>query len=118
MREQRNADSEMKRKELELKERELALRERELSIGRPNETAPAPEVITGVTVEAPYTTATDNPVETSTIVTTTESAGAITTDTAQPEAYANAYRCGRAKKDGEICGTFVASEGEACRHHQ
>ncbi len=36
---------------------------------------------------------------------------------AQPVEAPTTYRCGRTKKDGEICATFVTSEGEACRHH-
>lgn len=126
MREQRTSDSEMKLREIELRERELALRERELGIA-PKEVfvstgayvTPTPEVITGVRTYAPSTTTTTNPAlaspETSTIVTTTESAGAITTDTA---AYANVFRCGRATKSGEDCTRFVKIDGEACPHHQ
>lgn len=105
-------DRELRLREIELKERELALRERELGITHPAQTvAVVPPVVTE-TVSAPFVAEADY-VAPEPVTTTTADLGRYPDGDEAP----TTYRCGRKKKDGEICNTFVASEGEPCRHH-
>jgi len=69
------------------------------------------------TVSAPFVQTVGSPVVES-VTTVTSNLPPLTVQMASDEQEApTTYRCGRTKKDGEICATFVTSEGEACRHH-
>lgn len=119
-------DRELRLREIELKERELRLREMELGITQPAQTvAVAPPVVTetvsnqtaigaGIGEATRYPDGDEVEVTTDAAVFTAEMLEQSTFTDKAP----TTYRCGRTKKDGEICNTFVASEGEACRHHQ
>jgi len=130
-------DRELRLREIELKERELALRERELGITQPAQTvAVAPPVVTETVVTAPTVDVVSvnghaltrypdgdelEPVAASVAYTEPSDGIGVIPEIPMPteatETVATTYRCGRIKKDGEICNTFVASEGEPCRHH-
>lgn len=116
-------DRELRLREIQLKERELALRERELGITQPAQTvAVAPPVVTE-TVATPLTDdmiVKDGDTWTVPVGEYTVPEGGLDVPpnvTLQGAEAPTTYRCGRTKKDGEICATFVTSEGEACRHH-
>lgn len=101
------SDTSLRERELALKERELAIREAELGLTS--------------TVSAPFAQTVGSPIVASTTTIATGDSPMTIEMSRFPDGdeveATTTYRCGRPKKDGEICATFVASEGEACRHH-
>lgn len=143
-RELRLREIELKERELALRERELGMTPKvEPFVPTGEYTTPTPETVSfvqppivsttvaepvemtrypdGDEVEVPVATSgyaqTGNIPEITATLTTTEGVSQTFTIPASPMEAPTTYRCGRTKKDGEICNTFVASEGEPCRHH-